>query len=83
MMTGPIQHFYSSILDAWHFHVLSKLSERKGFWCAEFADLKGSLQQLVSSHLRERDIMLFRATLCGGVWNGFLLGRAKKEDVPC
>ena len=27
--------------------------------------------------------MLFRAILCGGVWNGFLLGKAKKEDVPC
>ena len=21
--------------------------------------------------------------MCGGVWNGFLLGKAKKEDVPC
>ena len=27
--------------------------------------------------------MLSRAILCGGVWNGFLLGKAKKEDVPC
>ena len=27
--------------------------------------------------------MLLRAILCGRVWNGFLLGRAKKEDVPC
>ena len=27
--------------------------------------------------------MLLRAILSGGVWNGFLLGRAKKEDVPC
>ena len=27
--------------------------------------------------------MLLRAILCGGVWNGFLLGKAKKEDVPC
>ena len=27
--------------------------------------------------------MLLRAVLCGGVWNGFLLGKAKKEDVPC
>ena len=25
MMTGPIQHFRSAILDAWHFHVFSKL----------------------------------------------------------
>ena len=27
--------------------------------------------------------MLIRAILCGGVWNVFLLGKAKKEDVPC
>ena len=27
--------------------------------------------------------MLLRAILCGGVWNGLLLGKAKKEDVPC
>ena len=27
--------------------------------------------------------MLLRAIMCGGVWNGFLLGKAKKEDVPC
>ena len=27
--------------------------------------------------------MLLRAILWGGVWNGFLLGQAKKEDVPC
>ena len=27
--------------------------------------------------------MLLRAILCAGIWNGFLLGRTKKEDVPC
>ena len=27
--------------------------------------------------------MLLRAIQCGGVWNGFLLGKAKKEDVSC
>ncbi|MGB1347155.1 MAG: hypothetical protein ACPG5Y_06060, partial [Pseudomonadales bacterium] len=27
--------------------------------------------------------MLLRATLCGGFWNGFLVGQAKKDDVPC
>ena len=27
--------------------------------------------------------MLLRTILSGGVWNGFLLGHAKKEDVPC
>ena len=53
------------------------------FWGAEFADLKGSLQLLNSTHLRDRDKMLLRAILCGGVWNGFLLGKARKEDVPC
>ena len=61
----------------------AKLSERKGFWGVEFSDFQGSLQLLTSSHLRERDKMLLKAVLCGGVWNGFLLGKAKKEDVPC
>ena len=57
MMTGRIQHFRNAILDAWHFH-FSKLSERKGFWGVEFADLKGSSQLLNSTHLRDRDKML-------------------------
>ena len=83
MMTGPIQHYRSAILEAWHCRVFARLSERKGFWCVDFADLKGSLQLLTSSHLRDRDNMLLRAILCWGVWNGFLLGKAKKEDVPC
>ena len=76
MMACPIQLFRTAILDAWHFHVFSKLSERKGFWGVEFADLKGSLQLLNSTHLRDRDKMLLRAILCGGVWNGFLLGKS-------
>ena len=82
MMSGPVQHFRSAILDAWHFRVFSRLSERKGFWGGECADFQGSLQLRSSSHLRERDKMLLRAILCGRVWNGFLLGKAKKEDVP-
>ena len=49
---------------------------------ADFPGVKGSLQLLTSSHLRDRDKMLLRAILCG-VWSGFLLGQAKKEDVPC
>ena len=81
MMTGPVQHFYSSILDAWRFGVFAKLSERKGFRGVEYADFQGSSQLRTSSHLRERDKMLLRAILCGSVWNGFLLGKAKKEDV--
>ena len=83
MITGPVQHFRSALLDAWLFRVFSRLSERKGFWGGEYADFQGSLQLLTSSHLRERDKMLLRAIFCGGVWNGFLLGKAKKEDIPC
>ena len=82
IMSGPVQHFRSAILDAWRFQVFARLSERKGFWGGSFADVKGSLQLLTSSHLRERDKMLLRVILCG-VWNGFLLGKAKKEDIPC
>ena len=67
MMFGPVQHFHSSILDAWRFSVFAKLSERKGFRRVEFADFQGSLQLLFSSHLRERDKMLLRAILCGRV----------------
>ena len=45
-----------SILDAWRYCDFAKLSERKVFFFgAEFVDLKGSLQLLKSSHLRERD----------------------------
>ena len=83
MVTGPVEHFYSSILDAWRLSVFAKLPERKGFLGCEYADFKGSLQLLTSSQLRERDKMLLRAILCGCVWNGFLLGKARKEDVPC
>ena len=62
---------------------LSSCLRGKVFRGVQFADFKGSLQLLISSHLRERDKMLLRAILCGGVWNGFLLGQAKKDDVPC
>ena len=44
---------------------------------------KAFLELLTSTHLRDRDKMLLRAIFCGGVWNGFLLDKAKKEDVPC
>ena len=32
MASGPIQHFYASILDAWRYRFFAKLSERKVFW---------------------------------------------------
>ena len=42
-------------------------------------DINGSHQLLVSSHLRERDKMLLRAILSGGVWNGVLLRQGQKK----
>ena len=73
VMTGPVQHFRSAILDAWRFSFFAKLAERKCFWRAEFSDFQGSVQLLTSSHLRERDKMLLRAILSGRVWNGVYL----------
>ena len=85
MLTGPTQHFYSYFLDAWRCGIFARLSERKGFLVAEYVDFKRSLQLLTSSHLRERDKMLVRAFFVWGgrvwVWNGFLLGKAMKEEV--
>ena len=66
MMTGPIQHFRSAILEAWRFHVFARLSERKDFLGVEFADFQGSLQLVTSSHLRERDKKLLRAIFVWG-----------------
>ena len=40
-MTGPVQHFYFSFLDACS--VSAKLFERKGFRGVEHADFQGSL----------------------------------------
>ena len=71
MMTGLVQHFYSSILDAWRFSFFAKLSAKKGFRGVEYADFQGSLQLLNSSHLRERDRKLLGAIVCGG------------ERIPC
>ena len=65
MMTGPVQHFRSAILDARLFHVFARLSERQGFLGGAFSDFHGSSQLLTSSHLREQDNMLLRAILCG------------------
>ena len=47
MITGPVQHFRSAILDAWRFHVFARLSEAKGVLGAViFVDFQGSLQLL-------------------------------------
>ena len=46
-------------------------------------DIAGSLQLLHAPHVRERDKALLRGIMVGGVWNGFLLGHARGEIVPC
>ena len=79
MMTGPIQHFRSAIWQAWQGKVAADLCRRRGFRGGFFVDIYGSHQLLVSSHLWERDKMLLRAILSGGVWNGSLLSKVKKE----
>ena len=63
--------------------VAADLCKPKGFRGGFGVGIYGSHQLLVSSHFRERDKMLLRAILSGVVWNGFLLGKVKKEDVPC
>ena len=79
MMTGPVQHFRSAILDTWRFQVFAGLSERQGFLGGEFADFHGSLQLLISSHLRERDKMLLRAILCGEFGTDSFLVRPRRK----
>ena len=61
------------------FSVFAKLSERKGFWGGEYAELKGSLQLLTSSQLRERDKMLLRAILCGVFGTDSFQARPRKK----
>ena len=46
-------------------------------------DIDGTLKLLNSDHVRERDQALLRSILVGGVWNGFLLGQVRGQDVPC
>ena len=45
---------------------------REGFRGGPLLDIRGSLQLLNSSHVRDRDKGLLRSILVGGVWNGFL-----------
>ena len=82
-LAGPIQHFQSAILDAWRNKVAADLCARRGFRGGPLLDIRGSHQLLSSSHVRERDKMLLRSVMVGGVWNGLLLGKVCGEVVPC
>ena len=83
-LAGPIQHFRSALLDAWRTKVAADLCGRKGFRGGLLLDIRGSLQLLDSSHVRERDKALLRNAIVGGwCWNGFLLSRVRGQAVPC
>ena len=78
MMSGPTQHSYSSILDAWRYCIFPSYTSEMAFGSC----VCGFSRLFTTTYLREREKMLLRAILCGGIWNGFLFGKAKKEDVP-
>ena len=82
-LAGPVQHFRSAIHDAWRNKVSADLCARKGFRGSSLLDIRGSHQLLCSSHVRERDKMLLRSIMAGGVWHGFLLSKVRGEVVPC
>ena len=77
------QHFRSAVFDAWRNKVAADLCSRRGFRGGPVLDIPGSHQLLNSSHVRERDKALLRSIMVGGVWNGFLLGKVRGQDVPC
>ena len=84
MMTGPVQHIYSSILDAWRFGVFAKLSERNCFLGGEYVDFKGSFTTTYLVHPRERDKMLLRAIyfVRGCLERISFLARPRRKTFP-
>ena len=82
-LAGPYQHFKAAIWEAWKLKVSFDLCTRQGFRGGPLLDIAGSRQLLHAPHVRERDKALLRRIMVGGVWNGFLLGHARGEIVPC
>ena len=83
VIEGPTQHLKSAIVDFLEHCIPADLSSRKGFRGGPFLDYPGSMHLLDSSHVRGRDKALPRGILSGRVWNGFLLGKVRRESVPC
>ena len=81
-LAGPVQHLRAAILGDWRSKVSADLCARKGFRGGPWLDLDGTLQLLNAGHVRERDKALLRDILVSGVWNGFLLGKVKGQQVP-
>ena len=59
------------------------LCRRQGVRGGPLWDFRGSMQLLDSSHVRDRDKALLQAIISRKVWNGFLLGKVRRENVPC
>ena len=74
-LSGPVQHFRAAILGAWRDAVSAELCARKGFRGVPSLDIDGTLQLLISDHVRERDKALVRSILVGVSGMGFFLGR--------
>ena len=79
MLAGPYQHFKDAIFSSWRGRVAGILTSRKGFRGGPFLDYNGTRQLLFSSHLRERDKMLLRSILCGGLGTGSYLEKPKRR----
>ena len=67
---------------AWQDKIPPDVCKRKAFRCGSGFDIWIS-PLLGSSHLRQSDkMLLLRAFLSGGVWNGLLLCKTQNEVVP-
>ena len=53
-LAGPIQHFWSAVLEGWRGKVSADFCARKGVRGGRWLDVDGTLQLLNSDHVRER-----------------------------
>ena len=80
-LAGPVLHFRTAILDAWRGKVTADLCSRESFQGGPLLGIFGSLQLLNSAHVREKDKVLLRSVVVGGVWVGATVGTLAME-VP-
>ena len=82
MLTGPIQHFQSAILESWQLKIGAQLAEREGFRHSQFLDV--DLYNYLSLPTYGKEIKccqgIFRVEMFG---MAFSLEKAKRDDVKC
>ena len=76
-LAGPVQHFKTSILDAWRDKVPADLCSWEGFRGGPLLDVYGSLQLLNSAHVGERDKALLRSVMVGWCLERFPAGQGQ------